>query len=61
MKDLIIGVIIVFILFSVFLLGAKSKQLQIENRAKTIEQSSFKTETITQQQLEYIIFNEIQE
>ena len=56
MKDLIIGVIIVFILFSVFLLGAKSKQLQIENRAKTI-----KTETITQQQLEYIIFNEIQE
>jgi len=37
-------------------MGDKIKQERIENRAKTI-----KTETITQQQLEYIIFNEIQE
>jgi len=37
------------------LAGKNSKQTEIENRAKEI-----KTETITQQQLELLIFNEVQ-
>ena len=56
------AILFIFISFHVgVFMGDKIKQERIENRAKTIEQSSFKTETITQQQLEYIIFNEIQE
>ena len=39
-----------------FFIGRDSNETEIENLEKTI-----KTETITQQQLEYIIFNEIQE
>jgi hypothetical protein len=38
-----------------FCFGEKHRQKEIENRAKEI-----KTETITRQQLEIIIFNEIQ-
>ena len=56
MRDLIIGIIIVFILFSVFLLGAKSNQLEVENRAKNIEQR----ECYTQTDIELIIFGEPQ-
>jgi len=56
MKDLIIGIIIVFILFSVFLLGAKSNQLEVESRAKKIEQK----ECYTQTDIELIIFGEPQ-
>jgi len=56
MRDLIIGIIIVFILFSVFLLGAKSNQLEVENRAKNIEQR----ECYTQTDIELITFGEHQ-
>lgn len=55
MRDLIIGIIIVFILFSVFLLGAKSNQLEVENRAKKI-----KKECYTQTDIELITFGEPQ-
>jgi thioredoxin-related protein len=56
MKDLIIGIIIIFILFSVFLLGAKSNQLEVENRAKKIKQK----ECYTQTDIELITFGEPQ-
>ena len=60
MKDLFIGVVIVFILFFTFLLGENSgqkvKQQEIENRAKQINKECY-----TNQELEVIIFGEIQE
>jgi len=56
MRDLIIGIIIVFILFSVFLLGAKSNQLEVENRAKKVKQKECYTET----DIELITFGEPQ-
>ena len=60
MKDLFIGIVLVFILFFVFLLGEnsgqKNKQTEIENRAKQINKECY-----TNQELEVIIFGEIQE
>ena len=59
MKDLFIGVVLVFILFFVFLLGENSgqkiKQTEIENRAKQINKECY-----TNQDIELIIFNEPQ-
>ena len=59
MKDtlLLIAVLLIFVCgnFIGYKKGERSKQTEIENRAKQI-----KTETITQQQLELIIFNEVQ-
>ena len=59
MKDLFIGIVIVFILFFVFLLGEnsgqKAKQQEIENRAKQINKECY-----TNQDIELIIFNEKQ-
>lgn len=56
MRDFLIAVFV----FLIFLFGVKTgenqKQRDIKNRAKKIE-----TETITQQQLEIIIFGETQE
>ena len=60
MKDLFIGIVLVFILFFIFLLGENSgqkiKQTEIENRAKQINKECY-----TNQDLEVIIFNQIQE
>ena len=60
MKDLFIGIVLVFILFFVFLLGENSgqkiKQTEIENRAKQINKECY-----TNQELEVILFGEIQE
>lgn len=60
MKDLFIAVVLVFVLFFVFLLGENSgqkiKQQEIENRAKQINKECY-----TNQELEVIIFGEIQE
>lgn len=56
MKTLVLLVGFFIIYCCGFFIGRDSNETEIENRAKTI-----KTETITQQQLEYIIFNEIQE
>ena len=60
MKDLFIGVILVFILFFVFLLGENSgqkiKQTEIENRAKQINKECYNN-----QDIEIIVFGETQE
>ena len=60
MKDLFIGIVLVFILFFVFLLGENSgqkiKQQEIENRAKQINKECY-----TNQDIEIIIFGETQE
>ena len=60
MKDLFIGIVLVFILFFIFLLGENSgqkiKQTEIENRAKQINKECY-----TNQDLEVIIFGETQE
>jgi hypothetical protein len=58
MRDILIAVLLsLCFLFFIggILAGKNSKQTEIENRAKEI-----KTETITQQQLELLIFNEVQ-
>ena len=59
MKDLFIGIVLVFILFFVFLLGENSgqkiKQTEIENRAKQINKECY-----TNQDIELLIFNESQ-
>ena len=59
MKDLFIGIVLVFILFFVFLLGENSgqkiKQTEIENRAKQINKECYNN-----QDIELIIFNEPQ-
>ena len=60
MKDLFIGIVLVFILFFVFLLGENSgqkiKQTEIENRAKQINKECY-----TNQDIEIIVFGETQE
>ena len=60
MKDLFIGIVLVFILFFVFLLGENSgqkiKQQEIENRAKQINKECY-----TNQDVEIIVFGETQE
>ena len=60
MKDLFIGVVLVFILFFVFLLGENSgqkiKQTEIENRAKQINKECY-----TNQDIEIIVFGNTQE
>ena len=60
MKDLFIGIVLVFILFFVFLLGENSgqkiKQTEIENRAKQINKECY-----TNQDVEIIVFGETQE
>ena len=57
MKDLFIGIVLVFILFFVFLLGEnsgqKNKQTEIENRAKQINKECY-----TNQDVEIIVFGE---
>ena len=50
-QDLQITIVALILLFIGFYLGQNSKQNEIENRAKEI-----KTETLTQQQLEIVIF-----
>ena len=60
MKDLFIGIVLVFILFFVFLLGENSgqkiKQTEIENRAKQINKECYNN-----QDIEIIVFGETQE
>ena len=60
MKDLFIGIVLVFILFFVFLLGENSgqkiKQTEIENRAKQINKECY-----TNQDIEIIVFGNTQE
>ena len=60
MKDLFIGIVLVFILFFVFLLGEnsgqKNKQTEIENRAKQINKECY-----TNQDIEIIVFGNTQE
>ena len=50
MKDLFIGIVLVFILFFVFLLGEnsgqKAKQQEIENRAKQINKECYNNQDI---------------
>ncbi len=55
MKDLVIGVVMVIIIFSVFLFGQKTKQTEIESRAKKIEKECY-----TNQDIEYILFKNSQ-
>ena len=60
MKDLFIGIVLVFILFFVFLLGENSgqkiKQTEIKNRAKQINKECYNN-----QDIEIIVFGNTQE
>ena len=54
-QDLQITIVALILLFIGFYLGQKSKQTEIENRAKKIKKESY-----TNQDIELIIFNEKQ-
>ena len=55
MKDTLLLIAFLLIFLCGIFIGRSTKQTEFENRAKEI-----KTETITQQQLELLIFNEVQ-